>query len=80
MDANEREEILLAVAKSPKRGRRKMLKQYGIPSSTYYAWRRARAVKGPEGLKLMSKAAKHIWGRLMPEEIELVRLESLDHP
>ena len=80
MDAREREEILLDIVRSPKRKRRKMLKQYGIPSSTYYAWRRLRADKGPEGLKLMSKTAKHIWGKLIPEEIEMIRRESLGHP
>jgi len=80
MDTKAREEFLIAVAQSPKRKRRKMLKQYGIPSSTYYAWRRIRALKGPEGLKLASKTAEHIWGRLIPEEIEHIRHESLAHP
>lgn len=55
-----------------------ILKELGIPRSTYYKWRGAFRAKGHEGLKKVPASRQRIWNRLLPEErrrvLEVARL------
>ena len=60
--------------------RSEILKELGIPRSTYYKWRKAFRRDGHEGLKRTASARQRIWNRLLPEEREEVLRVAKLHP
>ena len=60
--------------------RSEILRELGIPRSTYYKWRRAFREQGHEGLKRTPSARQRVWNRLLPEEREEVLRIAKQHP
>jgi len=56
------------------------LKHMGIPSSTYYRWRKAYRCDGLEGLQDGSSIPRRIWNRVTDEEGDTVIEQALSHP
>jgi len=56
------------------------LKHMGIPSSTYYRWRKAYRREGFEGLRDGSSIPRRIWNRVTDEERDTVIEQALSHP
>lgn len=52
----------------------------GIPSSTYYYWRRLYEDGGPNALEKHATAARRIWNRLLEEEVKTILTVALEHP
>jgi len=60
--------------------RSEILRELGIPRSTYYKWRKAFREQGHEGLKRTPSSRQRIWNRLLPDERERVLSIARDHP
>jgi transposase InsO family protein len=58
----------------------RILKQLGIPRSTYYRWKRRYEREGIMGLRKKRGVERRIWNRLLPEECDRVVEIAKDHP
>jgi len=79
MDAQGREGLIKTIEQQPGK-RQEMLKSLGIPSATYYQWRKMYKKNGIDGLTKSPTAAKRVWNRLTPQERELVLSIARKHP
>ena len=68
MSATEKAEVLTKVASSP-RSRRKVLRELGIPKSTYYRWLRR---QDQQGLDDRPGGGNPTWNRLTSQEVHYV--------
>ena len=68
MSATEKAEVLTRVASSP-RSRRKVLRELGIPKSTYYRWLRR---QDQQGLDDRPGGGNPAWNRLTSQEVHYV--------
>ena len=68
MSATEKAEVLTKVASSP-RSRRKVLRELGIPKSTYYRWLRR---QDQQGLDDRPGGGNPAWNRLTSQEVHYV--------
>ena len=50
----------------------RILKQLGIPRSTYYRWKRRYEREGIMGLRKKKAVERRIWNRLLPKECDQV--------
>jgi len=58
----------------------RMLKQLGIPRSTYYRWKRRYDREGIMGLRKKKAVERRIWNRLLPNECHQVIEIAKGHP
>jgi len=77
MEAEKRMDLVMKV--ELRDGQRKhMLRDLGIPRSTYYHWRKVYDRSGVQGLRKMKPTARRVWNRLSADEetrvLEVARL------
>jgi putative transposase len=75
--ATEKATLVEELAMEPNKVQR--LRELGIPTSTYYAWRRRVAERGVEAFIAESSAPKRVWNRLSQAERDLIESEARKH-
>jgi putative transposase len=75
--AAEKAKLVEELATEPNKVQR--LRGLGIPTSTYYAWKRRVAERGVAAFIAESSAPKRVWNRLREAERELIESEARKH-
>jgi len=73
----EKAKLVEELASEPNKVQR--LRELGIPTSTYYAWKRRVAARGAAAFIAESSAPKRVWNRLSDAERDLIESEARKH-
>ena len=75
--AVEKAKLVEELASEPNKVQR--LRELGIPTSTYYAWKRRVAERGAAAFIAEGSAPKRVWNRLSQSERDLIESEARKH-
>ena len=75
--ALEKAKLVEELASEPNKVQR--LRELGIPTSTYYAWKLRVVKRGAEAFIAESSAPKRVWNRLSQAECDLIESEARKH-
>ena len=73
----EKAKLVEELASEPNKVQR--LRELGIPTSTYYAWKKRVAERGAAAFIAESSAPKRVWNRLSDAERDLIESEARKH-
>jgi transposase-like protein len=73
----EKAKLVEELALEPNKVQR--LRELGIPTSTYYAWKRRVAERGVAAFIAENSAPKRVWNRLSQAERDLIESEARKH-
>ncbi|MFC1521678.1 DDE-type integrase/transposase/recombinase [Elusimicrobiota bacterium] len=79
MTGEERRRLIVELENGPRRKSR-LLKNLGIPGSTYYYWRKLYEEGGPNALDKMKPVTRRAWNKLLPNEIDTILKVAINHP